>query len=285
MHDLRSEISDINRKITGYEESIEKMKMDRMNILKTCKLENVKLPFNYGSLDSIRMDDEDDDESENQDEVLMEIELNYNSLKEEYTNLGTVDEIDSFFNTKIDALTTEITGLNPNQKARERLDDAEVRLDDINSEFSSARNVEKQIDNEFEAVKKQRYELFMNAFNHISNQIDGIYKELTRSTVSPLGGSAYLTLEDEDEPYLSGIKYHAMPPMKRFRDMELLSGGEKTIAALALLFAIHSYHPSPFFVLDEVDAALDNANVARIAAYITRHSGPDFQFIVIIRRL
>ncbi|GMF03511.1 unnamed protein product [[Candida] boidinii] len=72
-----------------------------------------------------------------------------------------------------------------------------------------------------------------------------------------------------------------MPPLKRFRDMDLLSGGEKSIAALALLFAIHSFQPSPFFVLDEVDAALDNANVNRIANYISKHSGPDFQFIVI----
>lgn len=69
--------------------------------------------------------------------------------------------------------------------------------------------------------------------------------------------------------------------MKRFCDMELLSGGEKTMAALALLFAIHSYHPSPFFVLDEVDAALDNANVSNIARYILQHAGPGFQFIVI----
>ncbi len=60
-----------------------------------------------------------------------------------------------------------------------------------------------------------------------------------------------------------------MPPMKRFRDMEQLSGGEKTVAALALLFAIHSFHPSPFFVLDEVDAALDNSNVSKVAAYST----------------
>ena len=88
-------------------------------------------------------------------------------------------------------------------------------------------------------------------------------------------------MDDSDEPYLEGIKYHAMPPMKRFRDMENLSGGEKTMAALALLFAIHSYQPSPFFVLDEVDAALDNANVARIANYIRQHAGPGMQFIVI----
>lgn len=57
----------------------------------------------------------------------------------------------------------------------------------------------------------------------------------------PSGGTAYLSLEDSEEPYLDGIKYHAMPPMKRFRDMEQLSGGEKTMAALALLFAIHRY--------------------------------------------
>ena len=72
-----------------------------------------------------------------------------------------------------------------------------------------------------------------------------------------------------------------MPPLKRFRDMEHLSGGEKTMAALALLFAVHSYQPSPFFVLDEVDAALDNANVAKIAKYIQEHAGPGMQFIVI----
>ena len=88
-------------------------------------------------------------------------------------------------------------------------------------------------------------------------------------------------MEDGDEPYLDGIKYHAMPPLKRFRDMEHLSGGEKTMAALALLFAVHSYQPSPFFVLDEVDAALDNANVAKIANYIRDHAGPGMQFIVI----
>ena len=96
-----------------------------------------------------------------------------------------------------------------------------------------------------------------------------------------MGGTAYLSLEDSDEPYLDGIKYHAMPPMKRFREMELLSGGEKTIVALALLFAIHSYKPSPFFILDEVDAALDNTNVIKMTQYIKQRSGPAFQFIII----
>ncbi len=82
------------------------------------------------------------------------------------------------------------------------------------------------------------------------------------------------------EPYLGGIKYNAMPPMKRFRDMDQLSGGEKTVAALAFLFAIHSYRPAPFFVMDEVDAALDNVNVKKVCSYIKSRSR-DFQCIVI----
>jgi len=81
----------------------------------------------------------------------------------------------------------------------------------------------------------------MDAFDHISKNIDKIYKQLTKSNTHPLGGTAYLNLENEDEPFLYGIKYTAMPPTKRFRDMEQLSGGEKTVAALALLFAIHRF--------------------------------------------
>jgi len=175
-------------------------------------------------------------------------------------------------------------------------------------------------------------ELFNKAYNHISERIDQVYKNLTKGKAAPMGGVAYLSLEDNEvragrmlmhaflpffscflflsqEPYAGGIKYHAMPPMKRFRDMEQLSGGEKTVAALALLFAIHrcrtlvlsepffvsdiharspvprsalcSYQPSPFFVLDEVDAALDNTNVAKVANYIRAHASEAFQFIII----
>jgi structural maintenance of chromosome 1 len=108
----------------------------------------------------------------------------------------------------------------------------------------------------------------MECFNLVSEALTTIYKDLTRSSKHPLGGQAYLSLDDSEEPYLGGIKYNAMPPMKRFRDMEQLSGGEKTVAALALLFAIHSYRPAPFFVMDEIDAALDNVNVRKVCHYI-----------------
>lgn len=166
-------------------------------------------------------------------------------------------------------------------RAVERLAGVQDRLKTTDREFEDARKRAKRAKDDFQDVKEKRFELFHKAFSHISEQIGPIYKELTRDQELTMGGQAFLDMEDGDEPYLSGIKYHAMPPLKRFRDMEHLSGGEKTMAALALLFAVHSYQPSPFFVLDEVDAALDNANVAKIANYIREHASPGMQFVVI----
>ena len=187
----------------------------------------------------------------------------------------------------------------PNMRAVERLEVVQDRLKSTDREYEDARKRAKKARDDFQGVKEKRFEVFSKAFSHISEQIGPIYKDLTRDASLPMGGQAYeipvsfrykdlqlnvnryLDMEDGEEPYLDGIKYHAMPPLKRFRDMEHLSGGEKTMAALALLFAVHSYQPSPFFVLDEVDAALDNANVAKIANYIRDHAGPGMQFIVI----
>ena len=107
--------------------------------------------------------------------------------------------------------------------------------------------------------------------------VDDTYKKLSNNP----GAIAQIHLEDSCEPFSGGINYHIIPPGKRYRTMEQLSGGERTIAALALLFSIHSYQPSPFFVLDEVDASLDNVNIAKLANYIKHHTVDSFQCIVI----
>jgi len=185
------------------------------------------------------------------------------------------------FDSAITRLNGEIDRMAPNMKAIERLDDVEAKLADTEKEADKARKDSKTARDQFNDVKRRRCEMFNKAYTHISERIDQVYKDLTKGKASPMGGVAYLSLEDSEEPYAGGIKYHAMPPMKRFRDMEQLSGGEKTVAALALLFAIHSYQPAPFFVLDEVDAALDNTNVAKIANYIRAQASDTFQFIVI----
>lgn len=143
--------------------------------------------------------------------------------------------------SRITSLQSEIDKMSPNMKALSRLDEVEAKLSATNASFESARKSAKDTKEAFSALKKKRCELFNAAYTHISEKIDEVYKDLTKGKASPMGGVAYLSLEDSEEPYLSGVKYHAMPPMKRFRDMDQLSGGEKTMAALALLFAIHRW--------------------------------------------
>jgi structural maintenance of chromosome 1 len=134
-------------------------------------------------------------------------------------------------------------------------------LKDSGSDFDTAKETARKAAAAFQKIRSQRSKRFLEAFNHIDESLKTIYTDMTKSSKHPLGGNAYLSLDDTEEPYKGGMKFNAMPPMKRFRDMEQLSGGEKTVAALALLFAIHSYRPAPFFVMDEVDAALDNSKL------------------------
>jgi structural maintenance of chromosome 1 len=147
-------------------------------------------------------------------------------------------------------------------------------------DFNTAKEESRKANEEFNKIRKARSHKFNTAFKKIDAALKIIYTDMTKSKKHPLGGNAYLSLDDSDEPYRGGMKFNAMPPMKRFRDMEQLSGGEKTVAALSLLFAIHSYRPAPFFIMDEVDAALDNVNVNKVCNYISQRSN-DFQCIVI----
>ncbi|BFZ60721.1 Structural maintenance of chromosomes protein 1 [Saitoella coloradoensis] len=281
----------IARTVTTLVAEVERIAAERHNLLKRCKVEEIDIPLLAGSLDDVPMEEqlrqdvmELDDEGESA-HVRTEIpdyglEFDFDELDDDLKEDGS-SSVEADLLDTIKNITAELERMSPNMKAIERLEGVENRLQDTEKDFDKARREAKNARDKFTAVKQKRYDLFNRAYTHIAEQIDKIYKDLTKSKAFPLGGTAYLSLEDSEEPYLDGVKYHAMPPMKRFRDMEQLSGGEKTMAALALLFAIHSYQPSPFFVLDEVDAALDNTNVAHVANYIREHAGPGFQFIVI----
>ncbi|KAF9316118.1 Structural maintenance of chromosomes protein 1 [Podila horticola] len=330
--------------IGAKESLVEKLDSERSSIFRRCKLEQIELPMEKGSLDDVSLEEVEslrpNTSSENDMDVDMEnglpvgsqsvprsqdwkITVDFSELDEDQrqampssssgigrdtsgsssgidmqrlslqsqdhpssqsggsSDIVTMEQMENEFLDRLRLLSEEIERLAPNMKAIERLDGVEARLRQTDKEFNAARKSARTIKEAFSAVKQERYDRFHTAFQHISEKIDEIYKSLTRSTAFPMGGTAYLSLEDMEEPYLDGIRYHAMPPLKRFRDMDQLSGGEKTMAALALLFAIHSYRPSPFFVLDEVDAALDNMNVSRIGQYLQDHASANLQFIVI----
>lgn len=299
--ELRKEtdsLSETRKELTQKRSKMERLQSQRAKLLTAAKVTQVHIPV-------CEMDSEDgEDESpaveqhESDGDVLMEgaeddggaavnvnlnVVVDYSGLTRRHRAAATVDKqremLDSYSET-VRSMEQQLERLAPNMKANEHMTDVNEKLEEIDREADAARERARNAVASFEDVKQKRQDRFSHCFNHVAGKIDEVYRQLTRSTAYPMGGNAYLSLEQQDEPYLGGIKFNAMPPTKRFRDMEQLSGGERTVAALALLFAIHDFRPSPFFVLDEVDAALDKLNVGRVSAYV-RSRAPDLQTIVI----
>ncbi|KAH8741614.1 stable maintenance of chromosomes protein [Cryptosporidium ryanae] len=141
-------------------------------------------------------------------------------------------------------------------------------------EATSARDeCRKQLD----SVKQNRYSDFMAGFKVIASKLKEIYQMIT------LGGDAELELIDSMDPFSDGIMFSVRPPKKSWRPITNLSGGEKTLSSLALVFALHQFRPSPLYFMDEVDAALDFRNVSIIATFI-KEKTKNAQFIVVSLR-
>ena len=105
-------------------------------------------------------------------------------------------------------------------------------------------------------LRKLRLEGFMEGFSMISLRLKEMYQMIT------MGGNAELELVDSLDPFSEGILFSVMPPKKSWKNISNLSGGEKTLSSLALVFALHHYKPTPLYVMDEIDAALDFRNVS-----------------------
>ncbi|KAG8387646.1 hypothetical protein BUALT_Bualt02G0043000 [Buddleja alternifolia] len=284
-----SNFTKCNRQIKSKETLIEQLDFRKQEILEKSELEHIDIPLVGDPMDTGTSD------------PVFDFTTLSRSLQQK-SKSSEREETESEFSQKVAALISDIRRTAPNLKALDQYE-AVLEKERVSSrEWEAARDEQNKITAEYNKVKQMRHQVFMECFNHVSGNIDKIYNELTKSnthsvggmsSTHAVGGTAYLNLENPDEPYLYGIKYSAMPPTKRYCDMSHLSGGEKTVAALALLFSIHSFRPSPFFILDEVDAALDNLNVAKVASFIRSkscggarwdldvESGSGFQSIVI----
>uniref|UniRef100_A0A8D0PBW5 Structural maintenance of chromosomes protein n=1 Tax=Sus scrofa TaxID=9823 RepID=A0A8D0PBW5_PIG len=129
----------------------------------------------------------------------------------------------------------------------------------------------------YEDLRKQRLNEFMAGFYIITNKLKENYQMLT------LGGDAELELVDSLDPFAEGIMFSVRPPKKSWKKIFNLSGGEKTLSSLALVFALHHYKPTPLYFMDEIDAALDFKNVSIVAFYIYEQT-KNAQFIIISLR-
>merc|ERR1712187_163013 len=128
-----------------------------------------------------------------------------------------------------------------------------------------------------DCLRQQRLTEFMDGFSVISMKLKEMYQMIT------LGGDAELELVDTLDPFSEGINFSGRPPKKSWKQITNLSGGEKTLASLSLVFALHHYKPTPLYRIDEIVSALDFRNVSIIANYIKERT-KNAQFIVISLR-
>ncbi|BFF94349.1 structural maintenance of chromosomes protein 4 [Drosophila madeirensis] len=157
-----------------------------------------------------------------------------------------------------------------NEKRNVYLDRVRV-LEDITSKRNEMRD-------KFEEVRKRRYKEFMDGFGIITHKLKEMYQMITQ------GGDAELELVDSMDPFTEGVNFTVRPPKKSWKYISNLSGGEKTLSSLALVFALHYYKPSPLYFMDEIDAALDFKNVSIVAHYIKERT-KNAQFIIVSLRV
>eukprot|EP01018_Ginkgo_biloba_P007650 Gb_03310 [translate_table: standard] len=147
------------------------------------------------------------------------------------------------------------------------------RVEELNTVTQERDDLKRQHDE----LRKKRLDEFMAGFNTISLKLKEMYQMIT------LGGDAELELVDSLDPFAEGVVFSVRPPKKSWKNIANLSGGEKTLSSLALVFALHHYKPTPLYVMDEIDAALDFKNVSIVGHYIKDRT-KDAQFIIISLR-
>lgn len=178
---------------------------------------------------------------------------------------------------KIQSLQKRMTALEPvNMNAIREYDTQMARKEELDEKIKVLTNERAEINNRMTGYGDAKKEAFMKTYNALSINYKEIFERLA-------DGEGSLYLENQENPFAGGLTMKAKPRGKENKLLSALSGGEKTLAALALVFSIQKYMPAPFYALDEVDANLDGINVEKLAELIKEQS-KNTQFIVVSHR-
>jgi chromosome segregation protein len=198
----------------------------------------------------------------------MDLKAQYENYSAEDMNWDAVREEIADLRGKIERLG------NVNVDAIEQMDELEKRNEFLSSQIEDLNNSKNQLAQLINRLNKDSVDKFAATFEQIRLNFQEVFRKLFG------GGKADIILEQPEDILESGIEIIARPPGKEPRSISLLSGGEKTMTAIALLFSIFKTKPSPFCFLDEVDAALDEANNERFNL-IVQEFRKDSQFVII----
>ena len=161
-----------------------------------------------------------------------------------------------------------------NLKALDIYEDVEKQYNELVEKKNTLMSEKDEVTKLMEEIEEKKQELFIEAFNGLNEKFKTVFSDLSTK------GDAYLVLENDKKPLDGGVRVRVRLSNNKFMDIRSLSGGEKTLTALAFIFAIQEYDPASFYVLDEVDAALDKKNSEKLSYLIKKYSDKA-QYIVI----
>ena len=185
----------------------------------------------------------------------------------------SIDEITS----KIQRLERRMEELGDvNMRALAAYEEVLARQEELKLQIETLSKERKEILDRMNGYEQLKKETFMKTYNNINENFKEVFHQLSE-------GEGELKLENLDDPLSGGLTIEAQPRDKKLQRLESMSGGEKSLTALAFVFAIQRYMPAPFYAFDEVDASLDTMNVERIA-HMVQNQSKDTQFIVVSHR-
>ncbi len=290
METLKSEILNLTQKINGQQEikTGKNLKMEGLQEEVTILEDEVSgmvdavsshneticmLQAEYGKLEVRRTKLETELEA-TQNRLWDEYELTYGTAEDYKKEINNVRQTQSRINELKTAIRelgpVNVTAIEDYSKTKERHHFLSVQKDDL---VKSEEKLNRVIHEMLSIMRRQ----FMEEFQRINQNFNLVFRELFD------GGRAEVVLENPDDVLESGIDIIAQPPGKKLQNMMLLSGGERAMTAIAILFAILKLRPAPFCILDEIEAALDDANVYKFADYIRKFTKTT-QFIIITHR-
>ena len=212
------------------------------------------------------------------DEIIQKLLEEYNLTRREAEAQFEPAENAREADRKVKELRSSMKKLEPvNLGAVEEYKEVFEKYTMYKTQIADVQKSKAELNKLIETLTEQMKELFVLKFDEINGHFKTIFTELFG------GGSGYLELTDRSDVLNCGIEIHAQPPGKTIKNIDLFSGGEKTVIAVAIYFAIMKVNPSPFCILDEIDSALDERNVDNIADYCRRMSNST-QYIIITHR-
>lgn len=215
---------------------------------------------------------------EDKNRITEEIQFEYNVNYESCIEFIIADANFNTLSSTIKNLKNDIKDLGAvNVESIETYKEVKERFTFLTTQREDILKAKKDLETIILELTKSMESQFLEQFKLISDNFNIVFKEMFG------GGEAYLKLDDENNALETGIEIIAKPPGKNLQNMMLLSGGERALTAIAILFSILKLKPSPFCILDEIEAALDDANVKRYANYLRRFADST-QFIVITHR-